>query len=29
METVYKRWSTAEGGNILQRIEKKKKVAAC
>ncbi|KAJ2961754.1 hypothetical protein NQZ79_g2978 [Umbelopsis isabellina] len=26
METVYKRWSTAEGGNILQRIEKKKKV---
>lgn len=27
MELVYKRWSTAESGNILDRIGKKKKVA--
>jgi chromosome transmission fidelity protein 1 len=26
MELVYKRWSTAESGNILDRIGKKKKV---
>lgn len=26
METVFKRWATAESGNILDRISKKKKV---